>query len=102
MSGHGAPYETRSEARTDAQPLRDAMHAATPHDTRDQDAAREAQRTAATDYTTAHLTRHGVQLGAYDEHIAAWLTTWEPETVTVILGWVQRAHQAGRDSASGP
>ena len=102
MSGPGGPYETRSEARTDAQPLHDTMNALDPHDTRDRAAAREAQRTAATDHVTAHLTRHGVRLGAYDEHIAAWLTTWEPETVAVVLGWVQRAHQAGRDSTTGP
>ena len=33
----------------------------------------------------------GVELGAYDERIAAWLAGWEPHTVAVIASWVTRA-----------
>jgi hypothetical protein len=36
----------------------------------------------------------GVYLGAYDHRIAEWLSGWEPQTVAVIAGWVQRAGQA--------
>jgi hypothetical protein len=48
---------------------------------------------------TGALGAAGVELGAYDERIAAWLTTWDPETVAVVLGWVERAHAAGRAGA---
>ena len=40
------------------------------------------------------LTAAGVELGGYDHRIAEWLSTWEPQTVAVIAGWVQRASQA--------
>jgi hypothetical protein len=36
----------------------------------------------------------GVYLGAYDHRIAEWLANWEPQTVAVIAGWVQRASEA--------
>ncbi len=36
----------------------------------------------------------GVYVGAYDIQIAQWLAGWEPATVAVIAGWVQRAGQA--------
>jgi hypothetical protein len=36
----------------------------------------------------------GVYVGAYDIQIAQWLAGWEPTTVAVIAGWVQRAGQA--------
>ena len=38
----------------------------------------------------------GVELGAYDRHILAWLAGWEPQTVAVIAGLISRAHEAGR------
>ena len=41
------------------------------------------------------LSAAGVELGAYDERIAAWLANWEPQTVAVIAGWVSRASAAG-------
>ena len=37
------------------------------------------------------LSAAGVELGAYDHRIVSWLATWEPQTVAVIAGWVQRA-----------
>ena len=36
----------------------------------------------------------GVYVGAYDIQIAQWVAGWEPQTVAVIAGWVQRAGQA--------
>jgi hypothetical protein len=63
------------------------------------------------------LAEAGVYLGAYDHRIAEWLAGWEPQTVAVIAGWVQRASAAavradelpakmrggppGRDSGAG-
>jgi hypothetical protein len=41
------------------------------------------------------LAAAGVYLGGYDHRIAAWLANWEPQTVAVIAGWVQRASEAG-------
>ena len=35
-----------------------------------------------------------VDLGTYDHRIVSWLATWEPQTVAVIAGWVQRADGA--------
>ena len=42
------------------------------------------------------LAEAGVYLGAYDLRITEWLSTWEPQTVAVVAGWVQRAGQADK------
>ena len=47
---------------------------------------------------TAALEAAGVELGAYDERIAAWLAQWEPHTVAVIASWITRA-ASSRDGA---
>lgn len=38
----------------------------------------------------------GVSLGDFDRLIAGWLADWEPATVQVVLGWIERA-SAGRN-----
>ena len=38
----------------------------------------------------------GVELGAFDRRVLAWLSGWEPETAAVIAGMIARAHAAGR------
>ena len=40
------------------------------------------------------LAEAGVYVGAYDIQIAQLVAGWEPQTVAVIAGWVQRAGQA--------
>jgi hypothetical protein len=40
----------------------------------------------------------GVELGAYDRRILAWLAGWEPQTCAVVAGLITRA-AAGRDGA---
>lgn len=40
----------------------------------------------------------GVTLGAYDLRIISWLAGWEPETVQVVVGLIQRARQSGFDN----
>ncbi|MFI1856229.1 hypothetical protein [Streptomyces sp. NPDC020480] len=41
----------------------------------------------------------GIELGAYDERIAAWLAqTADWSTFAVITSWVQRAAQAGKET----
>jgi hypothetical protein len=41
----------------------------------------------------------GVYLGTYDHRIVEWLAGWEPQTVAVIAGWVQRASEADQSAA---
>lgn len=38
----------------------------------------------------------GLELGAYDERILAWLAVWEPTTVAVICSWLYRKEAASR------
>ena len=38
----------------------------------------------------------GVELGAFDRRVLAWLSGWEPETAVAIAGLITRAHAAGR------
>ena len=37
----------------------------------------------------------GVEIGAYDDRILAWLAGWGPETCAVVAGLITRAHEAG-------
>lgn len=46
------------------------------------------------------LAQAGVYVGAYDIQIAQWVAGWEPQTVAVIAGWVQRASQADGQAAA--
>jgi hypothetical protein len=41
-----------------------------------------------------------VDLGAHDHAIAGWVAGFEPQTVAVIAGWVQRAAEAGQADAA--
>ncbi|MFD7645930.1 hypothetical protein ACFV4P_35455 [Kitasatospora sp. NPDC059795] len=40
------------------------------------------------------LTKAGVELGAYDEKMVAWLAGWDWCTVATIGSWITRAAQA--------
>jgi hypothetical protein len=95
---HG-PYETSVEALRDAEPLRQAIRRADPGFGPMTDAIRAARKQARVDYLTSALTAAGVVLGAYDRRTAVWLADMDPETVQVVVGWVERAHAAGRDGA---
>jgi hypothetical protein len=44
----------------------------------------------------------GVDLGAHDHAILAWMAGWEPSTVAVIAGIITRARQAGGDGQGEP
>lgn len=41
----------------------------------------------------------GVELGAYDYQVLLWLAGWEPWTVAVITGWIDRTHRPGLGQA---
>jgi hypothetical protein len=43
----------------------------------------------------------GVELGAYDERILAWMGNWEPQTCQVIAGLITRASEAARHPEPG-
>ena len=45
---------------------------------------------------TLALSGAGVEMGAYDERIAAWLAGWDDATCAVIAGWITRAATGGR------
>ena len=45
------------------------------------------------------LAAAGVELGAYDHRIVAWLAGWEPATCAVVAGLVSRAYAAGAERA---
>jgi hypothetical protein len=51
---------------------------------------------------TAACEAAGVELGAYDRRILAWLAGWEPQTAAVVAGLITRAHQAGRQAGQAP
>lgn len=54
----------------------------------------ESPRRAATAALLAAL--DGVELGAYDRTILAWLAGWEPSTVATVCSWLKRVREAGR------
>lgn len=39
----------------------------------------------------------GVELGAYDERMIAWLAGSDVATVGTVVSWLHRVRQAGRD-----
>ncbi|GAA2842554.1 hypothetical protein [Kribbella solani] len=41
------------------------------------------------------LAAAGVELGAYDRRMIAWLADWEYGTLVTIASWIQRARAAG-------
>lgn len=43
----------------------------------------------------------GVVMGRYDERLVEWLAGWEPSTVAVVTGWVERAYEAGKQEGAG-
>jgi hypothetical protein len=48
------------------------------------------------------LAAAGVYLGAFDHRIVEWLAGWEPQTVAMVCGWVQRAGQAAARAGQLP
>lgn len=92
---HG-PYESSAQAFTDATLLNTAIHAVDPGYGPMTDKIRAARLKVRVDYLTRALTDAGVELGEYDRRIAAWLAEWETETLQVVVGWLTRAHDAGR------
>lgn len=94
-SGPHGPYETEADARAGAADLLAAIDRATVGPSTD--ATRAARRAARVDYIEGAITAAGVETGAYDHRITTWLADmWEPETLAVVVGLLERAHAAGR------
>lgn len=102
---HG-PYDTDTAAMRDAahvnQAVRDhryplaEMHALSPFHS----VARIPVADRINDgLLLAALQQAGVELGACDRRIVAWLAGWEPYLVQVVIGWIERAHAAGMGGA---
>lgn len=87
MSG---PYETEAEAYADCEHIYAAFRASNKRGLMGElDKARLAEA----------LRAAGVELGAFDERVTSWYADmWEPETVQVFIGVIERAHTAGRDA----
>ena len=75
------PYETEREA-----------HHASLWETRGRDSGTPMDAANMADLAAA---LSGVELGAYDKRIIAWLAGYEPATVAVVCGLIERARQAG-------
>ena len=85
------PYETEAEAHADAAPLLAAIGLLE----RDSAAADDASQ-ARGQYLMDAVAATGVEAGAFDRRIGAWLgESAEPETLAVVVGWIKRAHAAG-------
>lgn len=57
-----------------------------------------ARSTAAGRATAIREALAGVELGAYDERIIAWLSTWDVGTVGGVVSLLGRVRQAGGGS----
>ncbi len=80
MMGTG-PFETEADAR----------HASL-WETRGRDAGMDMDAANMADLAAG---LSGVELGAYDKRIIAWLVGYEPATVAVVCGLISRAREAG-------
>jgi hypothetical protein len=92
---HG-PYDTSGDA------LRDAAHV---YDASRRQERRGTMGQVAEGLLLAALASAGVQLGQYEREIAGWLAGYEPETVLVVIGWIERARAgqgAEADQVPGP
>jgi hypothetical protein len=88
---HG-PYETDSDAMRDAAHVHQAYRAA--------GGPRGLMDRINEDLLLGALREAGVELGAYDQRIAGWLSDWEPHVVQVLIGWLERAHTAGHSAGN--
>jgi hypothetical protein len=91
MSG---PYDDESEALAEPMPQAvRALHEAGRVRSGDPD---RLVHTAQARALLQACTDAGVPLGLYDAAIVDWLARWESGTVQVVIGWIERAHEAGR------
>lgn len=90
------PYATEAEARDAPMPQEVAqLHRQGRVRSGDPDGM---ERDTVLRHLLAACEESRVELGAYDRRVLAWLCRWEPTTVQVVIGLVQRAHEAGREA----
>jgi hypothetical protein len=88
------PLETEADARN--LPAVRAVHETPGHG--DTWKAERHRRNAA--IIPAALAAAGVQAGAFDRQVIAWLANWEPEKPGVIAALIERAYESGRAAAA--
>jgi hypothetical protein len=89
MTTHG-PYDTREQATADVKSLRDTVT----------NAPAWIQSRVPARYLAAIITARAGRLGEYDTAVVEHLAAESPEVLQVIASWIERAHEAGRRSAS--
>ena len=104
MSGRGrahGPYETAADAQADAMHVYEAARAYRHQipALRELSPLHKVPAVPLMDQINAGLlgaalAAAGVEVGTYERRIIGWLATFEPETVQIIIGWLERAHQA--------
>lgn len=89
------PYETEQQTWTEPMPkdLR-ALHYAGRIRSGDPD---HVARDAVLRYLESACAESGVDLGAFDRRILAWLADGEDSTTQVVIGLISRAYAAGRE-----
>jgi hypothetical protein len=96
MSG---PYETEAEAFAAAEPMRERLRLAYNYPGPMTEETRAARHAVKVRHVADALEAAGVGLGAHDGHLVRWIArTWDPETIVVLLDWIERAYAAGQDA----
>ena len=77
-----------AEVSIPLEPIQEAPYEAIPHEL--------GESSAPANETALREALKGLELGAYDERIVAWLAVWESTTVAVICSWLYRKEAASR------
>ncbi|MBG0819108.1 hypothetical protein [Planomonospora sp. ID82291] len=93
------PYETERETRGEPMPKAvSALHDAGTVKSGDPDRVVRGTKEAA---LLQACEAAGVELGAHDRGVIAWLSEWETSTVQAVIGLITRAGAAGADRPAG-
>jgi hypothetical protein len=93
-TNHHGPYARREQAAAAAAPLYAAIRAVDPGGPMSEK-IRANRRQAVLAHIDDVLRETGVVRSNYDIEIEDWLCMWEPETIQVILSWIEQAHHVG-------
>ena len=89
------PYETEAQAFAAAEPMRERLRQAYNYPGQMTEETRAARHAVKVRYVADILEAAGVGLGAHDGDIVRWIArVRQPETIAVLLDWIERAHAA--------